>query len=100
MEGKVDNILTAIKNLTDTNVNFVKRIANFEKKLDKDDDNIAEFNEKMAKQEHKIKHISNDLEEKVSLSDYHELCDRIARLEFEKKKQKNWNCNKSSTPKG
>ena len=39
----------------------------------------------MAKQEHKIKNISNDLEEKVSLTDYHELRDRIATLEFEKK---------------
>ena len=88
MEGKIDNILTAVKNLTDTNVNLVRRIASLEEKLDKYDDNIAEFNEKLAKQEHKIKHISNDLEEKVSLADYHELCDRIARLELEKKEAK------------
>ena len=61
---------------------------------------FAEFNERLAKQEHKIKNISNDLEEKVSLTDYHELRDRIARLEFEKKEPKNWNCNKNPTPKG
>ena len=41
MEGKIDNILTAIKNLTDTNVNLVKRIASLEEKLDKYDDNIC-----------------------------------------------------------
>ena len=88
MEGKIDNILTAIKNLTDTNVNLVKRIVSLEEKLDKYDDNIAEFNERLAKQEHKIKNISNDLEEKVSLTDYHKLRDRIASLEFEKKEAK------------
>ena len=88
MEGKIDNIQTAIKNLTDTNVNLVKRIASLEEKLDKYDDNIAEFNERLAKQEHKIKNINNDLEEKVSLTDYHELRDRIARWEFEKKEAK------------
>ena len=33
MEGKIDNILTAIKNLTDANVNLVKRIASLEKKI-------------------------------------------------------------------
>ena len=42
----------------------------------------------MAKQEHKIKNISNNLEEKLSLTDYHELRDRIARLEFEKREAK------------
>ena len=42
----------------------------------------------MAKQEHKIKNINNDLEEKVSLTDYRELRDRIARWEFEKKEVK------------
>ena len=87
MEGKIDNIVTAIKNLTDTNVNLIKRIASLEEKLDKYDDSIAEFNEKLAKQEHKIKN-NNDLKEIVSLTDYHELRDRIARLEFEKKEAK------------
>ena len=42
----------------------------------------------LYKQEHKIKNISNDLEEKVSLTDYHELRNRIAKLEFEKKAKK------------
>ena len=83
MQGKIDNILTAIKNLTDTNVNLVKRIACLGEKLFKYGDNIAEFNKRLAKQEHKIKNISYD---KVSLTDYHELCDRTARLEFEKKR--------------
>ena len=88
MEGKIDNILTAIKHLTDTNVNLIKRIPSLEEKLDKYDDNIAEFNENSAKQEHKIKNISSDFEEKVSLTDYYELCDRIATLEYEKKEAK------------
>ena len=88
MERKIDNILTVITNLTDTNVNLVKRIARLEEKLHKYDDNIAEFNKKLAKQEHKIKNISDDLEEKLFLTDYHELRDRIARLEFEKKSKK------------
>ena len=100
MEGKIDNILTNIKNLADTNVNLVKRIANLEEKLDKYDDNIAEFNERLVKQEHKIKNISNDLEEKVTLTDYHELRDRIARLEFEKKEPQKFELQESLTPKG
>ena len=58
--------------------------ASLEEKLDKYDDNIAEFNERLAKQDNKIKNISNDLEEKVFLTDCHELRDRIARLEFER----------------
>ena len=49
MEGKIDDILIAVKNLTDTNVNLVERIASLAKKLDKYDDNIAEFNERLAK---------------------------------------------------
>ena len=88
MEDKIDNILTSIKNRIDTNVNLVKRIASLEEKFDKYDDSIAEFNQRLAKQEHKIKNISNDLEEKVSLTDYHELRDRIARLEFEEEANK------------
>ena len=50
----------------------------------------------MAKQEHKIENISNDLEEKVSLTDYHELRDRIARLVFEKKEAKEFELQRES----
>ena len=71
MEGKTDNILIAIKNLTDTNVNLVKQKVSLEEKIDKYDDNTAEFNERLVKQVHKIKHISNDLKEKVFLTDNH-----------------------------
>ena len=64
-----------LKDLQCTEVNLVKRIASLEEKLDKYDDNIAELNKRLAKQEHKIKNISYNLEERVSLTDYHELRD-------------------------